>query len=55
LAPSRSVVGYIGLAAGYNTHNLGDALMLPLFRRELVPARLYRSLPAGTEFTANRL
>lgn len=41
LAGRRRAAGYLGL---FDSHNLGDALMLPVFRKELAPLRLHPSL-----------
>ncbi len=37
-------VGYIGLVPDVGIHNLGDAIMLSVFEREMAPARLYPSM-----------
>lgn len=44
LRRDRGTAGYLGLVPRYNSHNLGDALMMPLFARELAPVRLYHMM-----------
>jgi hypothetical protein len=41
----RDTIGYVGCVG---THNIGDALMLPLFKRELGTEQLQVSLGFGT-------